>query len=131
MKISHARIDRADIRAGDTILQSWKAGGTTHYLEFVVEDETSIESSGHDIFHLIDRPKEVFPEEYGTLIIAKKVRGQEFPEGVVLARQRGSNYAVYSHAQVMWKSLGQKICGADNHSERQIEDWVLAKAVPA
>jgi len=132
MKIDYPQIDLADIQAGDTILSQWSTedGSARSYYEYTVEDPENLDSSGADAFYLIDRPKPVFPDEYGTLIIAKKVRGIEFPEGVVLTRQRGTSYS-YASPQVMWKSLGMKISGADNHSERQIEDWVLAKVVPA
>lgn len=131
MKIDYPQIKWGDVQLGDTILAHWEHKGRTSssYSEFIV-DETHSEPATDAAYYLIDRPKQVFPEDYGTVIIAKKVRGIEFPDGVALTRQRGSNYS-YSSTGPMWKSLGIKISGADNHSERQIEDWVLAKVVPA
>lgn len=131
MKIDYPQIDWADVQAGDTVLAHWEHKGHTSssYSEFVVAEDQKAHAT-EAIYYLIDRPKQVFPEDYGTVIIAKKVRGIEFPEGVVLARQRGTRYE-YGPRQVMWKSIGTKISGADNHGERQIEDWVLAKVVPA
>lgn len=129
MKIGYPKIEWADVQAGDTILTHWDDETSQTYREFTVADPANYNPNAGNTYYLIDRPKPVFPEEYGTLIIAKKVRGIEFSDGVVLTRQRGSGYS-YPH-QVMWKSIGVKISGADNHSERQIEDWVLAKVVPA
>jgi hypothetical protein len=130
MKIDYPQIEWADVQAGDTILAHLAHDNQTHiYREFKVADPANYMAT-EETLYLIDRPRPVFPEEYGSIIIAKKVRGIEFPDGVVLTRQRGSNYS-YSSTGPMWKSLGTKISGADNHSERQIEDWVLAKVVPA
>ena len=132
MKIDYPQIDVADIQAGDTVLSHWSTtDGQGHtYYEYTVEDPENLETGDGPTYYLIDRPKPVFPDEYGTLIIAKKVRGEHFPEGVVLARLRGSSYACTTYAP-MWKSIDRKISGADNHGERQIEDWVVAKVVPA
>lgn len=132
MKIDYPQIAPADVQPGDTILSEWRNGEAISYFEFTLEDPVNLNYDGEATYYLIDRPRPVFPDEYGTLIIAKKVRGIEFPEGVVLARQRGSSHPyTSSYSQIMWKSIDQKIGGADNHSERQIEDWVLAKVVPA
>lgn len=132
MKITYPQIDVDDIQAGDTVLSHWstKDGAGHTYYEYTVGDAENLETGEQVRYYLIHRPKAVFPEEYGSVIIAKKVRGIEFPEGVALTRQRGSNYS-YTSPPVMWKSLGVKISGADNHGETQIEDWVLAKVVPA
>lgn len=127
MKIDYPVIEWDDVREGDTILGQRPSGKSFIYLEFPVGAEHS-EPFTDATYYLIERPAEVFPEDYGTVIIAKKVRGIDFPDGVILSRQRGSSS---SYTPVMWKSLGRKISGADNHSERQIEDWVLAKVVPA
>jgi hypothetical protein len=129
VKIPYPQIHPADIQAGDTILSQWSGTEATNYFEWTVEDTSKLEGGKEVIYYLIDRPKPVFPEDYGTLIIAKKVRGIEFPEGIVLARQRGGYSAAYQGPQ--WKSIDQRVDGKDNHGERQIEDWVLAKAVPA
>lgn len=129
MKIDYPLIDRADAQPGDTLLMHWSSNEMQHYREFVVGERAWSHAEG-TVYYLIDRPKPVFPEDYGTLIIAKKVRGIEFPEGVVLARQRGSNYQYVTYAP-MWKSIDRKIGGKDNHGETQIEDWVLAKVVAA
>jgi hypothetical protein len=129
MKIDYPQIEWADIQPGDTILVAWVNTKHVHYSEFVVDTGTPRPYADASAFYLIDRPKPVFPEEYGSIIIAKKVRGIEFPEGVALTRQRGGYSSSYQGPA--WKSLGIKISGADNHGERQIEDWVLAKVVPA
>lgn len=126
MKIDYPLIDRADTQLGDTLLMHWSHNSKQHYMEFEVTGEWA--HAEGTVYYLIDRPKPVFPEDYGTVIIAKKVRGIEFPEGVTLARQRGSRSA---YGGPMWKSLDRRISGADQHGERQIEDWVLAKVVPA
>lgn len=130
MKIDYPVIEWTDVQAGDTILTEWVDSNSniTTYREFTVADPANYNPNLGNTYYLIDRPKPVFPEDYGTVIIAKKVRGDYFPGGVVLARQRGSRSA---YGGPMWKSLTQKIGGADQHGERQIEDWVLAKVVPA
>lgn len=131
MKINYPQIDWADVRAGDMILSHWiHSNGVQVYREYTVQEPKYLTADDRCVFYLIDRPKPAFPEDYGTLILAKKVRGIEFPDGIVLARQRGS-WNEYSSQGPMWKSLAQRVEGKDNHSERQIEDWVLAKAVPA
>lgn len=131
MKIEYPRIEWEDIRIGDLILRSWEHeedGGTTMYAEFTVtEDSPEVFDCIH---YLIDRPKAKFPDEYGTIIIAKKVRGVEFPDGIALMRHRGSPYG-YSHTKPQWKSIGQQVKRMDNHGETHIEDWVLGKVVPA
>ena len=132
MKIDYPEIDWDDIQHGDTALAQMKLSNkATSYFEFTMDEEVAdTQLIPGATYYLIDRPKPVFPEDYGTLIIAKKVRGIEFPEGVVLTRLRGSSYEYVTY-QPMWKSIDQRIAGKDNHSERQIEDWVLAKVVPA
>ena len=132
MKIDYPVIDWDDIQPGDTVLAQLSTyNKATSYVEFTLDEETAdAQMISGATYYLIDRPKPVFPEDYGTLIIAKKVRGIEFPEGVVLSRLRGSSYEYVTY-QPMWKSIDQRIAGKDNHSERQIEDWVLAKVVPA
>lgn len=131
MKIDYPQIDWNDVQPGDTVLAEMALGKSKSYVEFTLDENTADKQMiVGAIYYLIDRPRPVFPDEYGTLIIAKKVRSFEFPEGVVLARQRGTRYE-YGPKQVMWKSIEGKISGADNHGERQIEDWVLAKVVPA
>jgi len=137
MKIDYPQIDLADIQAGDTILSQWSTedGSARSYYEYTVEDPENLDSSGADAFYLIDRPKPVFPTESGTFIIAKKVRGVEFPEGIVLRR----NAATKSYNAVYWISdeqvtdVGQygRTRTYDRHPESKIEDWVLAKVVPA
>lgn len=130
MKIDYPQIDWADVQVGDTILaQIVLSELATSYVEFKHTEASDMHMAGATYF-LVDRPKPVFPEDYGTVIIAKKVRGIEFPEGVALARLRGSDYG-YSTYQPMWKSIDRRIAGKDNHGERQIEDWVLGKVVPA
>ena len=133
MKIDYPVIDWDDIQPGDTLLAQLRlSNNATSYVEFTMDEETAdTQLIAGATYYLIDRPKPIFPEDYGTIIIAKKVRGIEFPEGVVLVRQRGSTYAYASNYPVQWKSIGQRIAGKDNHGERQIEDWVLAKVVPA
>lgn len=128
MKIDYPLIDRADAQPGDTLLMHWSHKDIQNYREFVVGEQGWGHCEG-TVYYLIDRPKPVFPEEYGTIIIAKKVRGIEFPEGVVLTRQRGGS--MHTGWTPMWKSIGRRIEGADNHPETQIHDWVLAKVVPA
>ena len=132
MKINYPVIDVTDIQAGDTILSHWstKDGAGHTYYEYTVQDTDNLERGDAVRYYLIDRPKPVFPEDYGTLIIAKKVRGVEFPEGITLVRQRGG-WNEYTSQGPMWKSIDRRVEGKDNHSERQIEDWVLAKVVPA
>lgn len=131
MKIDYPQIDWDDVQLGDTVLRQWCQKGVTGYAEFTFDEDCGDPDPSLTFTHyLIDRPKQMFPEDYGTVIIAKKVRGIEFPDGVVLTRLRGSNYT-YTSYQPMWKSIDRKISGADNHGERQIEDWVLAKVVPA
>jgi len=130
MKIDYPLIDWDDVQPGDTVLAQLRTGKATSYFEFTVEETTQQMSDA--IYYLIDRPKPVFPEEYGAIIIAKKVRGVEFPEGIALTRQRGSTSRWTADTySPMWKSLGQQINGKDNHGEPMIEDWVLAKVVPA
>lgn len=132
MKIDYPEIDWADVQDGDTILLAHSVDESrTDYKEIKIEVKAGYTPwREYTACYLIDRPKPVFPEDYGTVIIAKKVRGIEFPEGVVLTRLRGSNYEYVTY-QPMWKSIDRKIGGKDNHGERQIEDWVLAKVVPA
>ena len=130
MKIDYPQIDREDAQPGDTILMHWSHNNIHHYREFTVNEQGVWAHSEGTVYYLIDRPKPVFPEDYGTVIIAKKVRGIDFPEGIVLTRQRGSRYE-YGPQQNMWKSIDRRVDGKDNHGERQIEDWVLAKVVPA
>ena len=128
MKIDYLQIAWADVQPGDTILAEVVLSElATNYIEFKHTESSDMSLEGAS-YYLVDRPKPVFPEDYGTVIIAKKVRGVEFPDGVALTRQRGSRY---STTGPQWKSLGIRIGGADNHGERQIEDWVLAKVVPA
>jgi hypothetical protein len=129
VKLDYPQIAPADVQPGDIILSEWRSGEGVSYFEFTLEDPVNLNYDGDATYYLIDRPKPVFPEEYGSIIIAKKVRGVEFPEGVALTRQRGGYSAAYQGPQ--WKSIGQRINGADNHGERMIEDWVLAKVVPA
>lgn len=124
MKIDYPVIEWDNVRVGDTVLFEQLGEGMNTYFEFVVTPYTD---RNPGTYYLVERPQEKFPEEYGAIIIAKKVRGIYFPEGIVMTRQRGSSYG---HTGVLWKSLGMKIAGADNHSEKQIEDWVLAKVVP-
>lgn len=127
MKIDYPVIAAKDIRIGDTVLlKDLSSSWSCSYHEYQV---TEVPPRFEGVYYLIDRPKEPFPDEYGSLIIAKKVRGIEFPDGVLMMRQRGSTYD-YAHTKPQWKSVGIKISGADNHGEKQIEDWVLAKAVP-
>jgi len=134
MKIDYPQIDRADIQAGDTVLAQWPREQNTTYYEFMVEDPANLEQS-EATYYLIDRPKPVMPTESGTFIIAKKVRGVEFPEGIVLRR----NAATKSYNAVYWISdeqvtdVGQygRTRTYDRHPESKIEDWVLAKVVPA
>lgn len=131
MKITYPQIDWNDVQPGDTVLAELALSKSTSYIEFTLDETTAdTQMIAGATYYLIDRPKQVFPEDYGTLIIAKKVRGIEFPEGVVLSRLRGSNYEYVTY-QPMWKSIDQRIAGKDNHGERMIEDWVLAKVVPA
>lgn len=132
MKIDYPQIDWDAVQPGDTVLAELSVTGKAKsYIEFTLDGETAdMQMIVGATYYLIDRPKPVFPEDYGTVIIAKKVRGIEFPEGVALTRLRGSNYEYVSY-QPMWKSIDRKIGGKDNHGERQIEDWVLAKVVPA
>jgi len=132
MKIDYPQIDWDDVQHGDTILRQWQLNCVTSYAEFTVDLDTCGDPDPSIAFthYLIDRPKPVFPEDYGTLIIAKKVRGVEFPEGITLVRQRGG-WNEYTSQGPMWKSIDRRVEGKDNHSERQIEDWVLAKVVPA
>lgn len=130
MKIDYPQIDWADVQLGDTILAKVVLSElATSYVEFRHTEASDMQMEGASYF-LVDRPRPVFPEDYGSIIIAKKVRGIEFPEGVVLTRLRGSHYE-YVNYQPMWKSIDQRIAGKDNHGERMIEDWVLAKVVPA
>lgn len=132
MKIDYPVISPDEIRPGDRILTRWgMIDNSVTYREWTFE-ETDLTPPGDTgtIHYLIDRPKPVFPKDYGTIIIAKRVRGTSFPDGVVLARQRGGS-STYNYAGPMWKSLTQKIEGADNHPETQIHDWVLGKVVPA
>lgn len=131
MKIDYPIIEKAQIQEGDTVLSQWEQEDCIIYYEFEVEDPNNLATRNETTYYLIDRPKPVFPEDYGTIIIAHKVRGIEFPEGIPLARQRGGHSTYYAGNGPMWKSFTQKISGADNHGERQIEDWVLAKVVPA
>jgi len=130
MKIDYPRIEWEDVRDGDTILRQFghdeEVG--THYVEFTVSKNDPSSIGDECIHYLIDRPKEKFPEEYGAIIIAKKVRGVEFPDGIALMRHRGS-YG-HQHTKPQWKSVGTKIKGYDNHGETHIEDWVLGKIVP-
>jgi len=133
MKIDYPRIDWNDVQPGDTVLAELRVSKGWTYVEFTLDEHTAdAQMIVGASYYLIDRPKPVFPEDYGTVIIAKKVRGIEFPEGVVLTRQRGSTsrWAADTYSP-MWKSIDRKIEGKDNHGERQIEDWVLAKVVPA
>jgi len=129
MKIDYPVIDVGDIREGDTVLSQWMGEQNIQYLEWTVDDPTVLGTE--PIYYLIDRPKVPFPEAYGSVIIAKRVRGTSFPDGVALIRQRGSSFSSYSHARPNWKSVGIRIEGADNHPETQVHDWVLAKIVPA
>lgn len=128
MKINYPLIASTDVREGDIVLEQVNCSdGVTTYHEFTINP--------HDLlapgtYYLIERPREVFPGEYGDIILAKKVRGVEFPDGVALTRQRGG-HGDYAHTKPYWKSIGMKIMGADNHGENHIEDWVLAKVVPA
>lgn len=131
MKITYPQIEWDDVRDGDTILFAYAIDARhTDYKEVQITDKDSYTPWREGICYLIDRHKPAFPEEYGAIIIAKKVRGIEFPDGVALTRQRGSSYE-YLDYPPMWKSIGMKIGGKDNHGERMIEDWVLAKVVPA
>lgn len=129
MKIDYPVINKEDVQPGDIVLAQWQQNEGVTYFEWTVEDPVNL-VYGEATYYLIDRPKPVFPEDYGSIIIAKRVRGTSFPDGVVLTRQRGPSTA-YSMNRPLWKSLGCKIEGADNHPESQIHDWVLAKVVPA
>lgn len=132
MKIDYPIIKWEDVQPGDTILTQYSLADEVQYREFKVDDPSwgeVLHTNASPVHYLIDRPKPVFPEDYGTIIIAKRVRGEYFPEGIPLARQRGGYSAAYQGP--MWKSFTQKVGGADNHGERQIEDWVIAKVVPA
>lgn len=132
MKIDYPITTWPEVKDGDTILAQYKMGnGGTGYYEIKVDNKEQSEGySDAEVIYLVDRPKPVFPGDYGTIIIAKRVRGTSFPDGVVLARQRGGGHT-YSGSGPMWKSLDRKIEGADNHPETQVHDWVLAKVVPA
>lgn len=137
MKIDYPEITKEDIKDGDTILTQWEtASGYTTYQEFVVK---SPEEFGHlegMRYYLIERPKPKLPEEPGTMILAKRVRGVEFPEGILLWRNKakatGYN-AVYwiSHEQVADMGQYGRPRYYDRHPVTKIEDWVLAKVVPA
>lgn len=135
MKIDYPVIEWENVRVGDTILKELRSGTGAEYLEFTID----YKSGSHNRFatyYLIDRPKEKFPEEGGTLIIAKKVRGQEFPEGIVLRRNNAVSTkwdTVYWHSQEQVPDTGQygRTRTYDRHPESKIEDWVLAKVVPA
>lgn len=136
MKIDYPQIDWNDVQAGDTVLAHQFAAGSHLYREFTVADPSKHFASKDEAdYYLIDRPKPAFPEESGTFIIAKKVRGVEFPEGIVLRR----NAATKSYNAVYWISdeqvpdVGQygRTRTYDRHPESKIEGWVLAKVVPA
>lgn len=126
MKIDYPMLDWADVRVGDTVLYEQLGEGMNTYFEFVVTEYTD---RNPGTYYLVERPRDKFPEEYGAVIIAKKVRGVEFPEGIALIRHRGSSYH-HSLSNPQWKSVGMKVAGADNHGEKHIEDWVLAQIVP-
>jgi len=128
MRIDYPQVEWEDVLEGDTVLREWEDTNGICYFEFKVDDEKG-EVPSKWVHYLIDRPKPKFPEEYGTIIIAKKVRGVEFPDGIALMHHRGSEYG-YSHTKPQWKSIGQKVAGRDSHGETHIEDWVLAKIVP-
>lgn len=130
MKIDYPKIEWEDVRPGDTVLRQWNREdlGLTRYVEFIVDGESE-DPDPSCTHYLIDRPKKKFPEEYGAIIIAKKVRGVEFPDGIALMRHRGNAYG-YSHTKPQWKSIGQQVKRMDNHGETHIEDWVLGKIVP-
>lgn len=138
MKIDYPEIDWADVRLGDTLLRAWDTGHNRNtYYEFEV-NENSLEAGTQSgwVHYLIDRPRPNMPKEPGTLIIAKKVRGVEFPEGIVLRRNKGKDSAyqsVYWISEELVADMGQygRPRHYDRHPESKIEDWVLAKVVPA
>jgi hypothetical protein len=137
MKIDYPVIEWADVREGDTVLAEFVGDGKNRqYEEFEVGDKREYSQGYTAAYYLIDRPKEKFPEEGGTLIIAKKVRGEEFPEGIVLRRNNavsGKWDTVYWISQEQVSDIGQygRTRTYDRHPESKIEDWVLAKVVPA
>lgn len=132
MKIDYPEIAWADVRNGDTILKEIRSDSHAEYLEFTLSNKSDSHNRSAT-YYLIDRPREVFPEEPGTLIIAKKLAGVEYPEGVLLYRHRGHNrYAeLRGGYQVRWKSPNFWVGHQNTWTEKHIEDWVLAKAVPA
>ena len=135
MRIDYPEIEWADVREGDTILKEVADGNLLNYLEFTVTNKGDYYVSAAT-YYLIDRPKPIMPKESGTFIIAKKVRGIDFPEGIVLRRNKGKDSAyqsVYWISEEMVPDMGQygRPRYYDRHPESKIEDWVLAKVVPA
>lgn len=135
MKIPYPVIEWDDVRDGDTILSQYMTGSGYQYDEFTIADKGNYAKAA-DIYYLIERPKPQMPQEPGTLIIAKKVRGEEFPEGIVLRRNNAVSSkwdTVYWISQEQVSDIGQygRTRTYDRHPESKIEDWVLAKVVPA
>lgn len=128
-------IEREDILPGDTIKATTDAHGVTQERSGKVayQNADGIRTDEHGyiwfsgwadkwVFDLIDRPKPALPTETSSIIIATRVRGVDGCWPMFLRK--------HSEHHLSWWAV-EGINGFMGHDPEDIEEWTLAKVVPA